>query len=127
MIMLASLALAAGSENGIATFRAGAWDGRCLRMKRSVCVEFEAVSAGAVTLRFKRNASTTAIFVEPRDCKPPYFPRSINPAYSATTLTYMIRGHVVFALQACKSKLPIPELLADDTAELLRQTHGVQN
>ena len=127
MIVWAAITLAASTVSTEASFRAGAWEGRCALAKKSKCVEFEAVYPGPVALRLKRDSSAILIAVEAEGCKSSAWRASINPAYSARTMTHLIRGHVVLALQSCKSKLPVPDLKPEDTAELLRQTEIVMN
>lgn len=122
MIVLAALLLGSAADKGPEPFKAGAWEGRCSRTKDERCVQFEAVLAGPVKLQITRDASTISLAVQPKDCTARPLPLAINPAYSARTMTHMIRGHVLIAMNGCKSKLPIPELLPEDTAELLRQT-----
>jgi hypothetical protein len=124
---MVSLLLAAGADSNGEVVRAGAWEVRCAKVKDAQCIEYDAVSSGPVTLRLKRDTSAISLWVEPQDCIAPkksFAP--INPTYSATTMTYMIRGHIVLALSSCKSKLPIPNLQAADTADLLRATEIVK-
>lgn len=127
MILSAAMALAAVGDSGRDTFRAGAWEVRCTRMKETRCVSYEAVISGPVSIRLKRDSATISIDVEVQDCKRGVWSTAINPAYSGRTMNYLIRGHVVGALSACNSKLPVPALLPDDTVELLRLTDGVKN
>lgn len=122
MMFLAALALAASAQDASGTFTAGAWTGQCARVQKGDCTEYVAVLDGPVTLRFRRTATQVAIITEAEDCKAPSRPAFVNPTYSSTTLTYMIRGHIVLALNACKSKLGVPDLKPADTAELLRLT-----
>lgn len=122
MMVLAALALVASAQDASGTFTAGAWTGQCERFEKSNCTEYLAVLEGPVTLRFRRTATQVAIITEAEDCKAPSRPAFVNPTYSPTTLTYMIRGRIVLALSACKSKLGVPDLKPADTAELLRLT-----
>lgn len=125
MIAMAALALALSAEGTTDTFDAGAWAARCVRSENAKCAAYEAVLSGPVTLRLLRDATEITVRTEAQDCKSPSRASSVNPTYSATTMKYIIRGHVVIALSSCKSKLPVPDINTEDLAELLRQTEGV--
>jgi hypothetical protein len=118
------LVLSSASDTS-ATFSVGAWEGQCIRFEESRCVEYEAVNAGEGTLRLTRTASTLRVRAEPDDCSDVPRPASVNPTYSATTMTHMIRGRVFMAMTNCRSNHAVPELLSEDIAEILRQTEGV--
>jgi hypothetical protein len=124
MITTIALAVAMSAEAPSDTFQAGAWKAMCTQSKNAECVAYEAVLAGPVTLRLRRDATEITVTTEAEDCSAPSRPAFVNPSYSATTMKYLIRGHVVLALSSCKSKLPIPDIKTEELADLLRQTEG---
>ena len=125
MMSLALVLMLAGADATDSTFVAGNWEGSCVRLEGDKCAEYEVVNPGPVTLRFRRTASTIIVYTEPEDCARPPMPAAVNPAYSATTMTHLIRGRVVIAMRSCGSSLNLPDLRSEDIAEILRQTQDV--
>ena len=125
--MFAAMVLAATTvaDEGSTAFRAGNWEGSCVRSADGGCSEYQAVNSGPVTLRFVRTASAITVYVQADDCKRAQAGASINPAYTPPTMTHLIRGRVIMALMGCGSKLSPPQLLEEDIVELLLQTEDV--
>lgn len=127
MITFALAALMSLVGNDAEKFRTGAWEGSCTRIQGENCVEYEVVNEGPVTLRFVRNANSITVYTEPSDCNANPRRASINPSYSPTTMSHLIRGRVVMALYSCQSKLNVPALLPEDIADILRKTEFVSD
>ena len=79
MIAILLLMNAAVEDDGAISFKAGPWEGRCAQYKEAQCTAYEAEYAGPVALRFKRDASTISIIVQPKDCKSVQSVGKINP------------------------------------------------
>lgn len=127
MLTLVSLALLVAAADDAAVIRAGSWQARCISERRGACVQYEAELNEPVKLILQRSADAILLYVQPSDCEGASRPSSVNPAYSATTMKYMIQGHIVMAMRGCGSELPIPQLDAEELAELLKLTEGVAN